>query len=105
MLDYPRLDIEPAAPLRGTMVEEKSTAAPITPSLLEQFKDLRRRMHKLRSRLFPFKEWYEEEQAKPESYEGLDEEEKARMMMKNEEEFFNSYREGTEFSSRRVTFT
>ncbi|XP_037489977.1 uncharacterized protein LOC119368995 [Triticum dicoccoides] len=97
-----RIDIEPAAPLREDDTGE--WPLPTIHSILEQFKDLRRRTSRLRGKLLPFMERYEEEQAKRHTYEGLDEEEKARRMMEQEEEFFDSYRQGTEFSSRRVTF-
>uniref|UniRef100_A0A8I6WVE0 Uncharacterized protein n=1 Tax=Hordeum vulgare subsp. vulgare TaxID=112509 RepID=A0A8I6WVE0_HORVV len=106
-LDYLRLDIEPAAPLRETITEDgdddKPKPAPVIPGLLEQFKDLCRRMSRLRWKLVPFKQRYEEEQSRPVTYEGLDEEEKARKIMEEEEKFFDSYRQSTEFSSRRVT--
>ncbi|XP_044971092.1 uncharacterized protein LOC123431344 [Hordeum vulgare subsp. vulgare] len=100
-LDYLRLDIEPAAPLR----EPTQDGEGIIHTILEQFKDLRRRTNRLSWKLLPFYERYEEEQAKRDSYEGLDEEETARKKMDKEEKLFDSYRQGTEFSSRRVTFT
>ncbi|VAH39463.1 unnamed protein product [Triticum turgidum subsp. durum] len=96
-LSYLRIDIEPAAPL--------GEAPPSTiHTILELFKVLRRQMSKLRRQLLPFKERYEEQLARRDSYEGLTEEEKARKKMEKEKNFFDSYREGTEFSSRRVSF-
>ncbi|KAI5009409.1 hypothetical protein ZWY2020_011546 [Hordeum vulgare] len=103
-LDYLRLDIEPAAPLRETITEDGDDEKKVIPGLVEQFKDLRRRMSRLRWKLLPFKQRYEEEQAKPVTYEGLNEEEKARKIMEEEETFFHSYRQSTEFSSSRVFF-
>ncbi|KAI5009343.1 hypothetical protein ZWY2020_011480 [Hordeum vulgare] len=96
-LSYLTIDIEPAAPL--------SEAPPLTiHTILEQFKLLRRQMLKLRCQLLPFRERYEEELSRRDSYEGLSEEEKARKKMEKEKNFFDSYRESTEFSSRRVSF-
>ncbi|XP_037488242.1 uncharacterized protein LOC119366586 [Triticum dicoccoides] len=96
-LSYLRIDIEPAAPL--------GEAPPSTiHTILELFKVLRRQMSKLRRQLLPFKERYEEQLARRDSYEGLTEEDKARKKMEKEKNFFDSYREGTEFSSRRVSF-
>ncbi|VAH39462.1 unnamed protein product [Triticum turgidum subsp. durum] len=102
-LDYLSLDIEPAAPLREPT--EDGTGEGTIHAILEQFEDLRGRTSRLRRKLLPFKERYEEELARRDTYEGLDEQEKARKKMDKEEKFFDSYREGTEFSSRRVTFT
>lgn len=105
MFTYLTLYIKPAAPLRDTTQEDADEVLPPPiHAISEQFKDLRRHISKLRLQLLPFKERYEEEQAKPDSYEGLDEEEKARKKIDKEEKFFNTYRRSIEYSHRRGVF-
>uniref|UniRef100_M8C3R9 Uncharacterized protein n=1 Tax=Aegilops tauschii TaxID=37682 RepID=M8C3R9_AEGTA len=104
-LSYLRRDIEPAAPLRETAEDDADEALPPTiHAILEQFKDLRRHMSKLRLQLQPFKERHDEKWAKEDSYEGLDDEEKVRKKIDKEEMFFDIYRRSTESSCRRVVF-
>ena len=105
MFTYLTLYIKPAAPLRETTQEDADEVLPPPiHAISEQFKDLRRHISKLRLQLLPFKERYEEEQAKPDSYEGLDEEEKARKKIDKEEKFFDTYRRSIEYSHRRGVF-
>ncbi|XBJ06253.1 hypothetical protein VPH35_024901 [Triticum aestivum] len=107
MASLMRYRIIPSAPLSSSKEteEDKDKAKPVIDGIRKELADLQGSMSKLKSQLKPFwhKYPYEEDYVAPE--EEKDPKERARKEMEEEQEVFDSYRQGVESKVRHFGYT